>query len=224
MSDRGGNQVVIRLDQRLFYAIVAIIGVVALFGVGLYIGRLTSGAGRAAAPAVAQSQAPLALPQGQTVPQPGAQPVAPITSAQTGGANPFQQPAGAPAPAGLPEPFGTDPRLNIPEIKAKAYTWDFGDVKPDTKVEKVLTLTNEGKSQLIIDNVTASCGCTAAVVSADKIDAGSSTDLRVGYDPRVNKDAGKFITRKVQVKYHFADEPGNNKSAEFTITANVQNQ
>ncbi len=224
MSDRSSNQVVIRVDQRLFYALVAVLGVVALFGVGLYIGRLTSGAGRAAAPAapVAQSSSPLALPQGQALPQAGAQPVNPVTSKDTAGANPFQQQPGAAAPAGLADPFGRDSRIDLPEIKDKAYTWDFGDVKPDQKVEKVLKLQNNGSSEMVIDNVTASCGCTAAVVSADKIPAGQSTDLRVGYDPRVNKDAGKFITRKVQVKYHFADD-ATVKQAEFTISANVTN-
>lgn len=227
MRDRGSNQVVIRLDQRLFYAVVAFFGIVALFGVGLYIGRLTSGGGRAAAPAAPiaqqQSQSPLAL--GQQLPQAGSQPVNPITSAQTGGQNPFQQAPGAQSGVSTAagDPFGSDPRIDIPEIKAKAYTHDFGDVKPDQKVEKVLKLTNNGKSEMVIDNVTASCGCTAAVVSVDKVPPGGSTDLRVGYDPRVNKDAGKFITRKVKITYHFADEPGVSKAAEFTVSANVSN-
>lgn len=224
MSDRASSQVVIRLDQRLFYAIIAIFGVLALFGIGLYVGRLTSGGGaRAAAPVapVAQSQSPLALPQGQQ-PQLGAQPANPVNSGQTGGANPFQQASG---PVSVnAEPFGKDPRINIPEIKDKAWTWDFGDIKPDQKVEKVLKLSNDGKSEMIIDNVSASCGCTAAVVSNDKIAPGSATELRVGYDPRVNKDVGKFITRKVQVKYHFSDAPQDVKTAEFSISANVLNQ
>ena len=224
MSDRTGNQVIIRVDQRLFYGIVAFFGIIALFGVGLYVGRLTSGASRAAAPVapVAQSQSPLALPQNQ--PQAGAQAVPPVTSKDTAGANPFQQqqPSAVQAPANV-VPFGTDPRVIIPEIKDKAYTFDFGEVKPDQKVEKVLQLKNDGKSDLIIDNVSASCGCTAAVVSDDKVAAGQATDLRIGYDPRVNKDAGKFITRKVQVKFHFADAPNDIKTQDFTITANVSN-
>ncbi len=220
MSNRSNNQVVIRLDQRVFYAAVAIVGILALFGIGLYIGQLTAGGNRATT-ATAASQPPLAL--NAPPPQAGSQPAQPITSQQTGGQNPFSQSAGSPNTTGPIDPFGTDARVTIPEIKDKAYTWDFGDVPAQQKVEKVLQLANNGKSQMIIDNVTASCGCTAAVVSQDKIDAGQSADLRVGYDPRVNKDAGKFISRKVQVKYHFSDDPAP-KTQEFTITANVQNQ
>lgn len=217
MSNRPDNQVVIRLDQRVFYAAVAIIGILALFGIGLYIGQLTAGGSRQTTAAAAQ--APLALnapPQ-----QAGSQPVQPVTSQQTGGQNPFSQ--NGPNVTGPIDPFGNDSRVSIPEIKDKGYTWDFGSVPAQQKVEKVLQLANNGKSQMIIDNVTASCGCTAAVVSQDKIEAGQSADLRVGYDPRVNKDAGKFISRKVQVKYHFSDDPAP-KTQEFTITANVANQ
>ncbi|MFN8481750.1 MAG: DUF1573 domain-containing protein [Anaerolineae bacterium] len=219
MSNRKDNQVVIRLDQRVFYAAVAIVGILALFGIGLYIGQLTAGGSRQTTTAAAASQPPLAL--NAPAPQAGSQPVQPVTSQQTGGQNPFSQ--NGPNTTGPIDPFGSDARVTIPEIKDKGYTWDFGNVPAQQKVEKVLQLSNNGKSQLIIDNVTASCGCTAAVVSQDKIDAGQSADLRVGYDPRVNKDAGKFISRKVQVKYHFSDDPAP-KTQEFTITANVANQ
>lgn len=224
MSDRPNSQVVIRLDQRLFYAIIALVGVAALFVVGLYIGRLTSGAGRAAAPAApAAAQAAAARPAGaQQLPQAGSQVAAPVTSAELGGANPFTAPGGQIAPTSA-EPFGADPRLSVPDLKANNYTWNFGDLRPDQKVEKIIQIKNEGKSELIIDNVSASCGCTAAVVSSDKVGPGGTTELRVGYDPRVNKDAGKFVSRKVQVKYHFADEPNAAKTSEFTITANVSN-
>lgn len=219
MSDRPSNQVVIRLDQRLFYAIIALVGIAALFIVGLYIGRLTSGASRTAAAPAAAVAAGAAANQ---LPQQGAQVAQPVTSQQLGGANPFQAPAGQIAPSNV-EQFGSDPRVSVPELKANNFTWNFGDVKPDQKVEKVLKIENNGKSEMIVDNVTASCGCTAAVVDSDKIPAGGSTQLRVGYDPRVNKDAGKFVSRKVQVKYHFADEPSVNKVGEFTVTANVSN-
>ncbi len=220
MSNRSDNQVVIRLDQRVFYAAVAIVGILALFGIGLYIGQLTAGGNRTTT--TAASQPPLAL--NVPPPQAGSSQAQPITSQQTGGQNPFTQSNGSsPNATGPIDPFGTDARVSIPEIKDKGYTWDFGNVPAQQKVEKVLQLSNNGNSQMIIDNVTASCGCTAAVVSQDKIDAGQSADLRVGYDPRVNKDAGKFISRKVQVKYHFSDDPAP-KTQEFTITANVANQ
>jgi hypothetical protein len=218
MSERASSQVVIRLDQRLFYAFVAIFGVLALFGVGLYIGRLSSGASRAAAPApvAANQTAPLALQQ----PQMGAQVANPVTSGQTGGQNPFQTQPGQQVQAAA-QPFGQDNRLSIPEIKDKGYVWDFGSVPPTAKVEKVFQLKNDGKSELIIEDVTSSCGCTAAIVNEDKVKPGAAAELRVGYDPRVNKDQGKTITRQVRVKYHFADEPGASKTAEFTIRADV---
>ena len=219
MSESPKSQVVIRLDQRLFYAIIALVGIAALFIVGLYVGRLTSGGSRAAAPAAAVAAA---QPGAAQLPQQGVQVAQPVTSQQLGGANPFQQPAGSPVQSNT-EQFGADPRVSVPELKANNFAWNFGDVKPDQKVEKILKIENSGKSELIIDNVTASCGCTAAVVASDKIPAGGSTELRVGYDPRVNKDAGKFVSRKVQVKYHFADDPSATKIGEFNVAANVSN-
>jgi hypothetical protein len=216
-SSSGGTQVVIKLDQRVFYGLIAIIGVVGIFGLGIFLGRSLS---RPAAVPVAQQQLP-SQPSGFQA-QSGQQfQLNPAQPAQSDQQVPLQQPAQSQAssPAGDDVPIGDNPRLALPELKDKNYTWDFGDVKPDQKVEKTLVLKNTGTKELKIEDVSSSCGCTAALVTSDTIASGGETQLLVTYDPRVNKDKGTFIDRKVRIRSNDPAAP----VAEFSITANVTN-
>jgi len=215
-NENGGTQVVIKLDQRVFYGLVAIIGVLGVFVVGVFLGRMLSGSSRQ----TAQLDRAAILQQMQQQAQPGqvqpgqAQPF----QAQPGQANPFPQavPAAKP-PAGEDVPIGDNPRLAIPELADKNYTYDFGDIGPEEKVEKTFTIKNIGTKDLVIQDVSSSCGCTAALISEDVIPPGGEAQLLVTYDPRVNKDKGTFVTRKVRIRSNDPAAP----LAEFTITANV---
>lgn len=204
----GGTQVVIKLDQRVFYGLVAIIGVLGVFVVGIFLGRMLSGSSQPAA----QSQ----LPQQQQQLNPSqAQPF----QSQPGQANPFEQPAEAAAspPAGDDVPIGDNPRLAVPELQGSGYTYDFGDIGPTQKVERNFIIRNSGTRDLEIQDVSSSCGCTAALISENVIPPGEEAELLVTYDPRVNKDEGSFVTRKVRIRSNDPAAP----LAEFTITANV---
>lgn len=209
-SKRGDGQVVIKLDARIFYLVVIILGLVAAFGVGVFVARQVGGGSRTAAPAQAQFN----LPQQQVQPvQPGQpNPFAQLPPGQTGQT--------AKSPAKKDVPIGDNPRLSIPELEDKNFIWDFGQVKPDQKVEKDFEIVNPGTKDLLIDDVSSSCGCTAALVTDNKIPPNGKAQLRVTYDPRVNKDKGTFITRKVRIKSNDPAAP----LAEFSITANVTNE
>ncbi|MFQ6058718.1 MAG: DUF1573 domain-containing protein [Anaerolineae bacterium] len=202
----GSGQVVIRLDQRLFYGIVAVLGVLAVFFVGLWLGRATLGSpGRSQA---ALPQQPLGQ---QAVPmQPGAEQAVPPWQGET------QAQMKATWPAGDSMPIGDNPRLALPELKEVNYTYDFGDIAPDQIVEKTFKVVNQGPKDLVIEDVSSSCGCTAALLSEDTIPPGGEAELRVTYDPRVNKDTG-FIQRKVRIKSNDPAAP----LVEFTVAANV---
>lgn len=213
-SDQG-TQVVIRLDQRLFYAIIAGLGFVVLLGlvflVGLQLGK--RGQQQAAVPAFQQPGAVQVLPgQGQVQIQP----------VQPGQQAPFNQPAVRQArlPAGDEVPIGDNPRLALPELAQTNYLYDFGDVPPDEIQETTITVENKGTQPLEIKSVRASCGCTAANMGEDTIPPGESTQLRVTYDPTYNNDAGKQITRQVVIESNDPAAP----VVEFTIRANVLNQ
>lgn len=71
---------------------------------------------------------------------------------------------------------------NAPAVKFDAETFDFGDIKPNAKVEHTFMLKNEGKSNLIIRDVKTSCGCTAVSPSKNMIAANESVPLKVAFD------------------------------------------
>jgi len=209
-KENGGTQVVIRLDQRVFYGLVAIVGVLGVFVVGVFLGRMLSGSSRVAQFTPGQAQ--------QFQVQPGQQQFQ-VQPGQPGQVNPFQQPAQSQAspPAGADVPIGDNPRLAIPELEASNYVYDFGDIGPQQKVEKTFIIKNIGTKDLNIQDVSSSCGCTAALISENVIPPGGQAELLVTYDPRVNKDQGTFVTRKVRIR---SDDPAA-PLAEFSITANV---
>jgi len=66
---------------------------------------------------------------------------------------------------------------NAPVIKVNEFTYDFGTVKKGESVKHDFTITNEGKSELIIRKKSASCGCTLAELSKTNIKPGETTVL-----------------------------------------------
>lgn len=71
---------------------------------------------------------------------------------------------------------------NAPVVKYDAETFNFGDIKPGTKVEHTFNLKNAGKKELIIRDVKSSCGCTAVSPSKNIIAAGESVPIKVAFD------------------------------------------
>jgi hypothetical protein len=214
---QGGGHVVIRLDSRLFYGLLAGVAFIVALGLVFYVGIKLGQRGQQTA----------AIPQ-----QPAAFQQPGIQQAQPGGAiqlqpgqgqqPPFNQPAVRQArlPAGDEVPIGDNPRLALPELAKTNYVHDFGKVPPDEIQETHVTVQNKGTKPLVIKSVRASCGCTAANTGEDTIPPGESTDLRVTYDPTYDNDAGKQITRQVIIESNDPAAP----TVEFTIRADVQNQ
>ena len=84
---------------------------------------------------------------------------------------------------------------NAPIVKYDMESFDFGDIKPGTKVEHTFNLKNEGKKDLIIRDVKSSCGCTAVSPSKNIVTAGESVPLKVTFDSTgKNGRQGKTIT------------------------------
>jgi len=206
-----GGQIVIQLDQRLFYGVIAVIGIVAIFLVGLMLGRLTSQATPQPQTATFAQQP---IPQLQ---QPGQQPL----QLQQVQPPPFSEgrDPNLLKPAGDDVPIGDNPRLALPELVETDYNWDFGDIGPNETVEKVLSIKNTGTKELVIDRAMSSCGCTAALLSDKTIAPGEETQLRVSYNPAQYKDQGK-ITKYVDVLSNDPAAP----QVRFTITAFVKEQ
>lgn len=60
--------------------------------------------------------------------------------------------------------------------------YDFGAAKAGAKVEHVFELTNTGKSDLIIRQTKASCGCTAIAPSKTTIKPGEKAEIKAIFD------------------------------------------
>ncbi len=71
---------------------------------------------------------------------------------------------------------------NAPSITFDNNTFDFKEIQQGEKIEHNFTITNNGKSDLIIRNVKASCGCTAVSPPDEIIKAGMSTSLKVVFN------------------------------------------
>lgn len=71
-----------------------------------------------------------------------------------------------------------------PKIVVNQSTYDFGKVKSGTVLKFSFTVNNEGKQELIIRKVKASCGCTATQPEATHIKKGKSTEINVEFNTR----------------------------------------
>lgn len=71
---------------------------------------------------------------------------------------------------------------NAPIISLSKLNHDFGVVKEGTVLDLTVKVNNLGKSDLKIERVRSSCGCTAALMSADIVKAGNSGELKIELD------------------------------------------
>jgi hypothetical protein len=78
--------------------------------------------------------------------------------------------------------LSADDLKNAPIVKYDLESFDFGDIKPGSKVEHTFNLKNEGKKDLIIRDVKSSCGCTAVSPSKNIVASGESVPLKVTFD------------------------------------------
>ncbi len=159
MSDRRtpkSDSVQIRLDMRAALIGGGIVAALLIFLAAFAIGRMLNQPAQTAvqtAPS-APGAAPNALPQAQ---QPGVQlPNQQQQQPQVLQGKPSDTPVPVPAvraPAGAEMPIGDNPRLAIPDLKGTGYIYDFGEIAPTQKVEKVITLKNDGTKPLEIKDV-----------------------------------------------------------------------
>ena len=71
-----------------------------------------------------------------------------------------------------------------PKIKFKETVWDFGKVKQGELLTHEFVFSNAGDATLVIQKVSTSCGCTAALVSAEKVQPGKEGRIEVKFDTR----------------------------------------
>lgn len=70
---------------------------------------------------------------------------------------------------------------NAPKAEFSSTVFDFGTIKEGERTKNVFKLSNKGKSDLIIRNVKAACGCTA-VKHENVVKPGQTIDLAVEFN------------------------------------------
>lgn len=114
------------------------------------------------------------------------------------------------------------------ELSISPSSYDFGSVsQKEGVVSTSFTVKNIGTSDLVIDDMLSSCGCTSARLVVDgkegpkfgmhnnpknwsaTIKPGESTELNVYYDPDVHKDFRGTATRDITV---FSNDSKNSET------------
>ncbi len=84
----------------------------------------------------------------------------------------------------------------MPEMKFDEEDHDFGNIEQGEKIDFSFKFTNTGKADLIINNCTASCGCTIPNWPRQPIRAGESSYIEVQFDSNGKQNE---ITKEVTV-------------------------
>ena len=93
--------------------------------------------------------------------------------------------AGLVAALAAPRPsFAEDKQAAAPRIRVEPEAFDFGKTLPGKTLRKEFTLRNFGEAELVIEGVTTTCGCTAAITALKQLEPGGSTQLAVTLETR----------------------------------------
>lgn len=78
--------------------------------------------------------------------------------------------------------FGQQDGSKQPKIQFEKTEHDFGTITEGESVEYIFKFSNAGTDTLVITNVRASCGCTAALVSERVLAPGKSGEIKAVFD------------------------------------------
>jgi hypothetical protein len=89
------------------------------------------------------------------------------------------------------------PNPNAPVMTFAKTEHDFGDIPTDAKVRHTFTFTNTGKTPLLIEDATASCGCTTPSWTKEPVAPGGKGTLVVEFD---SKGKSGLVNKQVNVR------------------------
>lgn len=78
--------------------------------------------------------------------------------------------------------IGLDANADLPIIEFKKMEHDFGKVIQGEKVSYNFQFTNKGKADLLIANVSTSCGCTISSYPVEPVKSGETQSISVSFD------------------------------------------
>lgn len=89
------------------------------------------------------------------------------------------------------ESEGVEPKFEFEET-----SWDFGEIVEGERVEHTFKFKNVGNDDLVISNVTSSCGCTSPNWPRKPIKPGESSKITVEFNSQ-NKSG--VVTKDVNI-------------------------
>ena len=101
-----------------------------------------------------------------------------------------------------------------PDLVIENYKFDFGQVYQGERVEHVYRFRNAGDAPLRIEKVRSSCGCTAALASAEIIAPGEQGEVKAVFD------STRFRGRVTKTIYLYTDDPVH-RETHFTLSGEV---
>ncbi|TLM64749.1 MAG: DUF1573 domain-containing protein [Deltaproteobacteria bacterium] len=69
-----------------------------------------------------------------------------------------------------------------PVVSVPRADYDFGTIFQGEKVRHAFTFSNAGNESLVVEKVSSSCGCTAALASAKTLAPGASGEIEATFD------------------------------------------
>ena len=111
---------------------------------------------------------------------------------------------------------GSD-KIDKPSIQLSEYNHNFGNVKEGEKLEAFIEVKNIGTSQLNIERIKSSCGCTAALMSTKKLLPNESDKLKIVFD---TKNLNGQVARTVTLFSNDSEHP----TRVLTLIANIEKE
>lgn len=90
-----------------------------------------------------------------------------------------------------------------PTVSVPQPEHSFGKVFQGETVRHVFAFTNTGDARLTVDKVTSSCGCTAALASANTLDPGQSGEIQTTFD------SARFRGEVKKTVYLYTNDPAH---------------
>jgi Protein of unknown function (DUF1573) len=103
-----------------------------------------------------------------------------------------------------------------PHLAVEPDAFDFGVVLQNKTLTKEFLLKNFGGADLVIEGVSTTCGCTAAIPGSRTLKPGAETTLRVTLETRTSKGP---IERRVLIR---SNDPAGHGLFDLILKATVQ--
>ncbi len=107
--------------------------------------------------------------------------------------------------------------LAAPHLQAETVLFNFGQVAEGSKAEHTFRFQNTGDTLLVISKVNSSCGCTAALVSAQELAPGEWGELKTTFNSR------GFRGTVSKTIYVYSNDPDQQKTI-FLLQGTVQKE